>query len=94
MNYYQEKYTEMKELLGNCREQLQRFEDLNNLRNSVIERLEQENQELKAQNGIEGEGQSQISEPQRSFSLNMQQVNCDKSNASMMNDISHIEESY
>jgi chromosome segregation ATPase len=42
--YFKEKYNEMKDLLGNCTEQLRQFEELNALRNDVIEKLEKENQ--------------------------------------------------
>ncbi len=37
----------MKELLNSCREQLKQFEELNLMRNDVIERLENENKALK-----------------------------------------------
>jgi len=37
----------MKDLLDSCREQLKQFEDLNTMRNDVIERLENENRALK-----------------------------------------------
>lgn len=37
----------MKTLLDNCREQLKQFEELNNMRNDVIEKLENENRLLK-----------------------------------------------
>jgi hypothetical protein len=37
----------MNDLLANCKEQLKRFEELNNLRNSVIEKLEEENNQIK-----------------------------------------------
>lgn len=48
LHYYREvKYPEMRELLNNCKEQLREFEDLNQKRNEVIERLESENAYLK-----------------------------------------------
>lgn len=37
----------MKELLNNCKEQLKQFEELNEMRNVVIERLENENMQMK-----------------------------------------------
>ena len=40
----------MKDLLTNCREQLKHFEGLNEMRNSVIEKLESELKELKTVN--------------------------------------------
>jgi predicted nuclease with TOPRIM domain len=42
------KYPEMRELLSNCNQQLREFEDLNLMRNEVIERLEKENAVLKS----------------------------------------------
>jgi hypothetical protein len=47
MTYYQDKYNEMKELLSNCTDQLKEFEELNQFRNDVIEKLEKENKALK-----------------------------------------------
>lgn len=43
LEYTKEKYHEVKELLSNCTEQLKQFEDLNQMRNDVIERLERDN---------------------------------------------------
>lgn len=48
LTYYKDKYYEMKDLLTNCREQLKHFEGLNEMRNSVIEKLEKEIKELKS----------------------------------------------
>jgi hypothetical protein len=47
LDYFKEKYNEMKELLNTCKEQLSQFEDLNLMRNDVIEKLEKENSLLK-----------------------------------------------
>ena len=47
LSYFKDKYNEMKELLNSCREQLKQFEDLNQMRNDVIEKLENENKSLK-----------------------------------------------
>lgn len=38
----------MKDLLNNCREQLKQFEELNEMRNDVIEKLEAENKYMKS----------------------------------------------
>ncbi len=43
LEYTKDKYHEVKELLSNCTEQLKQFEELNQMRNDVIERLEREN---------------------------------------------------
>ena len=45
--YYKDKYIEMKDLLNSCREQLKQFEELNEMRNDVLEKLENENKSLK-----------------------------------------------
>ena len=48
LHYFREvKYPEMRDLLANCKEQLREFEELNQMRNQVIERLESENTSLK-----------------------------------------------
>ena len=47
LGYYHGKYDEMKDLLNSCREQLRQFEELNDMRNEVITRLEKENGEMK-----------------------------------------------
>ncbi len=48
VHYYKDvKCAEMSELLATCKMQLRDFEELNAKRNSVIERLESENRELK-----------------------------------------------
>ena len=39
----------MKELLNSCREQFKDFEELNQMRNEVMEKLEKENETLKVQ---------------------------------------------
>jgi hypothetical protein len=41
--YYQNKYKELKLLLNDCRDQLKQFEELNEARNAVIEKLEVDN---------------------------------------------------
>jgi hypothetical protein len=43
VEYFKDKYNELKDLLSNCTEQLRQFEELNTLRNDVIEKLEREN---------------------------------------------------
>lgn len=49
LHFFKEvKYPEMRELLSNCNEQLREFEDLNLMRNEVIEKLEKENAVLKS----------------------------------------------
>ena len=45
--HYKDRYREMKELLAGCKEQLKQFEELNKMRNLVIEKLENENMALK-----------------------------------------------
>ncbi len=52
LQYFKDKYSEMKDLLNSCREQLKQFEELNLMRNNVIEKLENENKNLKNQNMI------------------------------------------
>lgn len=47
VDYYREKYDGMKELLTSCKEQLREFEELNLMRNEVIEKLEVENVTMK-----------------------------------------------
>lgn len=44
----------MKELLGSCTDQLKQFEDLNQLRNDVIEKLEKENAQMRHQLKVNG----------------------------------------
>lgn len=46
-DYFKDKYDELKELLSNCTEQLKQFEELNVLRNDVIEKLERDNQHFR-----------------------------------------------
>lgn len=49
LHYYREvKCGEMRDLLANCKQELKEFEELNLLRNDVIERLENENMHLRA----------------------------------------------
>lgn len=52
MGYYKNKYQEMKDLLNSCREQLTQFEELNEMRNQVILKLEGEIKGLKDKNLI------------------------------------------
>ncbi|CDW83375.1 UNKNOWN [Stylonychia lemnae] len=144
--YYKEKYLDMKDLLAKCTEQLREFEELNQMRNDVIEKLERENTNLKQilrggnqssnhslptinQNSImqtpsvsslQPSQSSELPAPQlllssnqyknnqliqsfaagsqmtpgkedKSFSLNLQQVNCERSRQ-MSRDVSRISE--
>lgn len=100
VDYFREKYDSMKELLASCKLQLKEFEELNLLRNDVIEKLETENitmknliQQQQQQNTTSStlnsvrNNYNEMSMMQqtpgkytdKSFSLNMQQVDCENS---------------
>lgn len=49
MQYYKDKCHDLKELLAKCTDQLKDFEELNQMRNDVIEKLEKDNAQLKHQ---------------------------------------------